>query len=118
MEKREVIKTVWCTFSFVGFHYWPLAPKEVGYLSDVHRHEFQVRLTVYVHSNDRQIEFHLLKGKLINACQPFINGYERPYAHSCESIAENIATDLIEQKVPVCQIMVSEDGECGATLCY
>lgn len=106
--------TVWCRHEFVGFHLWPKAPSGVGYLGTSHRHLFKVELEVSVTGKDRQVEFHTLKQTLMIVCSRFENKQDTAYSFSCEQIATQIAND--PSLGAVVKVIVSEDGECGATV--
>ncbi len=110
LNKRKI----WVTFSRIGFHNYPVAPDEVAYLKDRHRHKFNFRVTIDVFTDDREIEFHMFLSRLENffeTKQLDVNNA------SCEMIAEKLiqqitkAYDCSQREVSV---EVSEDGECGA----
>jgi len=63
MEK--VNKTIFITTSFEGVHCYPSAPEGVVFLRVPHRHIFGVRVEVEVYHDDRELEFILLKRKII-----------------------------------------------------
>lgn len=56
-----MLKTIYVRTSFVGFHKWETAPQEVSFLRDLHRHIFNVKVTLQVSHSDRDVEFFLLK---------------------------------------------------------
>lgn len=104
-------RTVWATVDLEGWHRWPDAPPHRDYLADRHRHLFKIAATVPVDDDHRQVEFHDLRDTVVAAWQPEWD------AASCERIAQHIAaTILTAHQVPSCQVTVSEDGECGATV--
>jgi len=112
------MKIVWCSMSVVGFHAWPEAPAEVGYLRERHRHKFNIRVEAEVAENDREVEFHILKrkvrGVLVGSFR-FNDIAEAEFgASSCEMIAEKLLHHLRADGLPVVSIAVDEDGECGA----
>lgn len=99
-----------------GMHHWSEAKGEVEYLSNPHRHLFEIRCRFEVSHNDREIE--------INTAQNDIERYLKERfsrgggiclfgGRSCEDIAEEIMTHFGEQCV---QCTVLEDGYGGATL--
>ena len=105
---------VFITTSFEGFHCWPDAPDEVGFLRDRHRHIFHVRLEAEVKHDDRDIEFILLKRavdieikKVINSNDPATQNW------SCESWARHLF-----KKFNATLVEVSEDKENGAIILY
>jgi len=107
---------------FEGFHKWENAPEEVSFLQSLHRHLFQVKLTIAVEHNDREIEFFLVKQWLDKSAIPALIG-RLGEKMSCEAIAEQIIEDtkdyLLYQKIEgerkiTCE--VSEDGENGAVV--
>ena len=127
-------KYVYCRTRFIGFHCWPDAPKELSYLSELHRHEFHVEVAVKVTHDNRDVEFQTLRHHVdecintLKTCitvQPnFLDGttedeYVEDYAMSCEMMAEwikNGITHLHGYKVHY--VDVSEDGENGARIVY
>ena len=109
-------KYVWCTFQFEGFHKWDGAKniEEVSYLASKHRHIFHYRVGVEVTSNDREIEFIMLKHRL----EEFVNSWDKNDMGSCESQAERLV-NFVKEKYngAKCFAEVSEDGENGALIC-
>lgn len=101
---------VWTTWSFVGYHKWENAPKEVDFLKNLHRHLFKVKVFVEVSHNDRDVEFFILQKKLKAICLDF----DKKMMGSCEMIAEDIKKTLIKEYLKNVQVEVSEDGESGA----
>ncbi len=111
--------TVWVRHEFIGFHMWPEAPEEVAYLALPHRHLFKVEVEVTVSHGNRQVEFHMLKQDVMTYCrvleaQMSCEGTLGTVSWSCEHIANNILEYL--DKYDVFKVIVSEDGECGATI--
>lgn len=100
---------VFCTLSFEAMHRWPDAPEEVAFLSNPHRHIFNVRAEKVVSHDDRDVEFILLKREI----QKWIDRalLARVDTWSCERWASEIlkAHNLDE-------VTVDEDGENGATV--
>lgn len=58
--KIEIIVTT----SFEGFHCWPDAPQEVGFLRNEHRHVFVVKSTFLVAHQDRSLEFFVVRRQI------------------------------------------------------
>lgn len=114
--------TIWTTFQIEGWHRWPDAPQEVGYLSARHRHIFHFRVEISVRQLNREIELHQLRTFCLDALvsehetasEAFPHGLEFGNA-SCEAIAMWMAETLREAH-PLSWVAaeVSEDGECGA----
>lgn len=111
----NVRKIIWVTFQRAGFHRYPNAPEDVGYLAFEHRHLFKFRVGIEVFHDDREIEFH-----------QFLRWLESLYDkvlvldyRSCEMIADELA-ESIKGRYPNrdIEIDVSEDGECGVTATY
>lgn len=108
---------------FEAVHCWPSAPEEVGFLANLHRHIFHVRLRVEVTHSDRQIEFILLKRWLeqtIRSAMQSETGWWNETI-SCEAIARNIIQDALREVVSqecTMACSVSEDGENGAIVEY
>lgn len=114
------MKTVWVTFQRAGFHRYPDAENneklaDVKYLANVHRHLFKFKVTIEVHHNDRDIEFH-----------QFLNWLESLYDRqltldykSCEMLSDELSVEIMK-KYPDRKLIIeiSEDGECGSTIYY
>lgn len=109
-------RVVYVTARVAGFHNWPEAPAEVGYLASQHRHVFHVRVEWKVDHDERQVEFHIALGWLWDALT-CLYGSRRPIyfqARSCETIAIEIGKQLqLAGPLPFA-VEVSEDGENGA----
>jgi hypothetical protein len=108
-------KIIWVTFQRAGFHRYPDAPDDVGYLANNHRHLFKFKVSIEVFHDDREIEFH-----------QFLRWLESLYTdilvldyRSCEMIADELA-QVIRERYPNrdLEIEVAEDGECGVTATY
>ena len=115
---QDTFKYVFVNTRFEGCHRWPEAPSEVGFLKDLHRHEFHVKLSIKVTHNDRDIEFIMLKRWLddyINTSIDFM-----PDTKSCEDMASKIIEGAClkwgDTRDMICT--VSEDGENGSELTY
>lgn len=116
--------SVFVTFDFVGFHRWPDAPLEVEYLRDRHRHLFKCRVDIAVESQDRQIEYHMLKRAILDEMAVHNGtgvlsgfGYEfELLSNSCEAIAGWLLelVRLVQPDRPYYRVEVSEDGENGS----
>ena len=110
----NVRKIIWVTFQRAGYHRYPNAPEDVGYLSSVHRHLFKCRVSISVNHNDREIEFH----QFLNWLESLYNTSTISFDYkSCEMIAEDLYQH-INKKYPNRRVIVeiSEDGEVGATI--
>lgn len=115
MNKKIVV-----TNNFKGYHKYAEAPRNVSFLSNMHRHIFNVKTIIEVFHNDRDIEFFQLqheiemfvKNRYRKVWEQYIDGI---YIESCEALAESIIKHLHE-KYPdrhVC-VEVWEDNENGA----
>lgn len=97
-----------------GTHHWPMAPTDVFFLGEHHRHLFVIRAMAKVKHGDRDIEFFTLASK-INAYLDKTfkrDAYTFKFgAMSCEMIAEAILNAFPE----CCEVSVSEDDECTGT---
>lgn len=100
---------VWINTTFVGFHRYKDAPKEVEFLRAWHRHVFHVRVGVSVEGLNREVEFFNLKGRVNEFLQRNYEG--QSFEKSCEMIAHHLSTFF-----SACEVTVSEDGENGATV--
>lgn len=99
-----------------GFHCWPTAPVEFGYLKHQHRHLFVIRLRGYVSEFDREIEFidlgdsvrsFLLRSFKCN------DGVFQFASLSCEEIARRIL-HAFQPEAFFCSVY--EDDENGAAI--
>ena len=109
-------KLVYVTTSFIGFHCWQDAPIETAYLRDLHRHKFNVYVSVHVNHNDRDVEFHHLLGDVNSAIMKYRNSCNNVLG-SCEMIIEGI-WGYLEGKGRYYEIRVDQDGENGAQYIY
>ena len=118
MERTIVVKT-----QYEGIHCWPEAPDEVKFLRSLHRHIFNVEVEVEVHSDDRDIEFIMLKHQINHwlSLQFDDNGVWQMGRLSCEQVAEMVI-DLVQEKLNdkerAMSCYVDEDGENGAKVVH
>ena len=103
-----VIKT-----EFEGVHCYPEAPEEVDYLRYRHRHMFKVELEIEVFHDDRELEFIIVKHRVMEAFEKELHN------KSCEMIAKEIqlwAKQMFPHKGKPRRVNVGvfEDGENGA----
>jgi len=106
-------KKIFVTGTYIAFHNWEEAPREVSFLRHVHRHVFFYRVEVEVKHNDREIEFFTLKSKI----EEYIDNMHKVDVGSCELQAENLL-DYIQGLYNwryVC-VSISEDNENGAVV--
>lgn len=115
------MKTVYAKVSFEGIHCWPDAPDEVKFLRSPHRHIFNVKASVEVTQNNREIEFimlgHRLKELFKGLAANDENGVWNMGTVSCEDVAE-MAMAYIRYKLGLpdemyISVQVDEDGENG-----
>lgn len=113
-------KMIWVTFQREGIHKYPAALederlRDVSFLGYPHRHMFHFKVEVEVFHDDRDVEFILFKRELERV---FDDGTLQLDFKSCEMISDDLAL-YIKDKYPNREltIIVSEDGENGAT-CY
>lgn len=113
--------TVWAQFEFIGFHRWPDAREvlpERGYLADLHRHKFFVRVETSVDYPDREVEFHDLRDNAEAFVTLEVAGRNWTPEMSCEAMAAAILkwfTKAYSQR-NFYSVTVSEDNENGATV--
>jgi 6-pyruvoyl-tetrahydropterin synthase len=74
-------------FDFEGFHQYDGAPLEVGYLKNLHRHLFNVQVTIEVTHDDRELEFFMVKRELIDMIKVI---YPKSIVGSCEMVAKDL----------------------------
>lgn len=98
------------TFQVEGFHCWPEAPDEVGFLRERHRHIFHFTCTKEVMHDDRDTEFILLKRRIEETVRA---RYEDRKTRACEfgsKSCEMLAKELLLIfDLTACK--VSEDNE-------
>ncbi len=117
MNKAPYFTTLWVTGQFVGYHKWPDAPAEVGFLRHLHRHLFKVKLSIFVSHDNRQEEFFIVQDSLIHYLrETFEHGFDVESTTSCEQMARRIAAHFLALDYKVRSVEVSEDGENGATV--
>ena len=105
------------TFSIEGMHCWPEAEKffpEVSFLASPHRHMFGFKCYSEVTHTDRDVEFILLKRKLIDFLKTKFatNDILNFGSLSCESIAQFLLENIPE----LYKVEVWEDWENGAVV--
>lgn len=111
---------IFITTQFEGFHRWKDAPESVGFLRDIHRHIFHVKVTASVTHAERDIEFILFKREveeIIQRIQADEDTSQPLSDWSCETWAKAILTALRDRgynNKMTCEI--SEDGENGAVV--
>lgn len=100
-------------YSVEGFHRWPQAPVERGYLADRHRHIFYVEIKVQTFHDDREVEFH----DLLTWAKLVFPGGELG-SQSCEMIARHFLNEIAHRFGGHRRAIVSvfEDNENGAEL--
>lgn len=100
-----------------GTHYWAEAPDEVGYLANIHRHAFVIRARLQVSHDDRDVEFMIMQNEIRSylVCKWGMKYGALNFAGaSCEMIAKDLGTHLIDDGLTVRSISVHEDDENGA----
>ncbi len=111
MQMIKTKTTTVITHRAPGFHNWPEAPDEVGYLSYPHRHMFMFVVGFAVRHDDREVEFHTAQSWLRDAIHDNVDYGAR----SCEMIAKDLARELVVAEHPhPTFVEVWEDGEHGA----
>jgi hypothetical protein len=111
-NSKEVKVTLQIRISFIAFHYWKKAPKEVAFLRNPHRHIFSVVAMIPVSGYDRELEFFLLQKDVKNFVDKNYN--EKTFPKSCEQIALEIKDYLDKKYKRDTHIGVYEDNENGA----
>jgi len=108
-------RTIWVTWSFIGFHRYPDAPMIVRYLSSKHRHTFNVRVELEVLPDvDRELEFHMVLNLLRDNFSRQVNDQD---LGSCETMCD-ILSEIVLIVFPdrAHTVSVDEDGESGSSL--
>lgn len=104
-------KHIIVTWRAEGWHRWPAAPDETGYLRHSHRHMFHWRVEAEINSLDRELEFHALLHHARSISYKFMEGNST----SCESAADMLLKDLYSGGFPtVTAVECWEDRECGS----
>lgn len=107
--------TIFVQTQFIAYHRWKDAPDNVEFLRNYHRHVFKVLATMPVTHEDRQLEFFTVQRLLDEVIEE--NFEERQFDGSCEWIANILGSYMLsELDLPYINVMVSEDGENGATV--
>lgn len=115
MSCLELKRYVWVTSEFEAFHKWDKAPEVVSFLRNLHRHVFKVKVVFLVSHADRDLEFFMVKKMLNSYLADFLVPLSRgEHGMSCEMFAERIFSYFRSNDYPVCEVVVSEDGENGA----
>ena len=108
----QTTKSVILDFDIEGFHSYPNAPKQVEFLSYVHRHIFQIRVGYNVTDMDREKEIFIQQDFL----KEYLNeSYGCPCDFnnmSCEMIAEDLLQFILDDGGV--WVEVFEDGRGGA----
>lgn len=110
--------TIFVTTRFTGLHQWDQAPESVGYLRDLHRHLFGVRVEIEVLHNDRELEYHTVQKALAQFIVYELSGDEWRTFWSCEDIAGRILVwaQQTYRDRGYYKVTVDEDGENGSTM--
>lgn len=74
-------------FDFEGFHLYSGAPSEVEFLKNLHRHLFNIKVTIEVTHEDRELEFFIVRRQLIDLVNRL---YPNRIVGSCEMMAKDI----------------------------
>jgi len=101
-----------CKLSVPGFHFWPDAPQEIGYLRNVHRHVFEIIAKIPVNHDDRDKEIIQTQNEIrhyLSTMYADENGHLQLGHRSCEMLAKEIA-----DKFGCIEVTVQEDGYGGA----
>lgn len=107
---------VYVKLSLYGLHYWPSpSHEEVEFLKSPHGHTFHFKVTFEVSHNDRDIEFFMMKSKILEFLQTRFKNEKLPNgildfgSASCEHLAH-----LILDNFEAVEVDVSEDNLDGA----
>ena len=109
--------SIFCTFQVPGFHCWKAAPDDSGYLRDMHRHVFHVRVECRVQHDDRDTEFIYFKQfakSHFEALGARTDLGVKFGEQSCEMLANALRKRLCGCGHLVTRIEVSEDAENGS----
>lgn len=93
-----------------GFHRWPEARGKVSFLSDRHRHIFEIRATKFVKDHDRELEI-ITEERRISQYMESKYGTPCEFQNmSCEKIAEDLCQTLGFDNVTVLEDGISGGG--------
>lgn len=99
----------------IGFHHWPDAPAEVGYLRSPHRHVFDAEVRIGpLYQQDRELEYHLVQRELAVWYRSFVPKEPGEASSSCEEIASKLAQVVFRKWGASVTVRVMEDGENGS----
>lgn len=104
------------TLKVEGTHNWPAAKSifpEVAFLSDTHRHTFDITCKKKVNHDDRDVEFIMFKRDILDYIEiNYLDTTLRTHSFGMRS-CEMIAKELVEQfDLEYCSVF--EDNENGA----
>ena len=106
------MKTIVITRNYIdGFHCYPDAPLEVGFLRNLHRHIFHIECGFAVDHDNREKEIFIYQSKIEKYIYDVFGKPAEFKNLSCEAIAENIM-----QEFDCNYVKVTEDGEGGAII--
>lgn len=113
-------KYIIVTNNFKGYHRYAEAPANVQFLQNIHRHVFNIKTTIEVFHNERELEFFRLQDKIERFIRRHYNQkweayIEGIYIGSCEALAEALVLYL-KETYPGRHVRVEvwEDNENGA----
>lgn len=113
---ENILRQITIKTKFEGIHCYPEAPDEVAFLRNPHRHEFYVEAIIEVFSDDRDLEFIIVKRSIDNFIKEEIlkEGPDLGRA-SCEMLADKILSFLKRSyKYRKITVAVLEDNENGS----
>jgi len=107
---------IWITAQREMIHKYPMAPDEVSFLRNEHRHIFHFKVYIQVNHDDRDVEFIIFKRFIQDVLSDMNKNLD---IKSCEMISDYIHKS-ITKKYPGrhIKIEVSEDGENGSLYEY
>ena len=107
---------VWVTAEKAMIHKYEMAPDEVSFLRNLHRHLFKFKVFIEVRHNDRDIEFFMFK-RFIESVLYIMKTDVGNY--SCEHMADHINKCITKKyNGRKTKIEVSEDNENGIIKSY
>jgi len=107
---------VYITDTMEFLHCYEDAPNEVAYLRSLHRHLAHYKVSIEVFSDDREIEFIILKHKI----KDYMVNLHTDRNCSCEALARMLLSFIQSTygKDRDIKIEVNEDNENGVELVY
>lgn len=110
---RKKNKTVIGKINVEGYHFYPDAPVEVNFLSNKHRHTFQISFGYQVEDLNREKEIFIERDKVKRFVKTKYLYHENAtyfMDRSCEMIANDILEEFEGEGMIFCEVWEEETG--------